>query len=202
MSHYPELRFYLENEEDSLELGRLLAGLLREQSSPSALRAVYLIGDLGSGKTTLARGLVQALPGGDQAEAASPSFTLCNEYPTSPPVLHADLYRLGPGAALPEEMAEEMADDGGSGALLLLEWAEYLESRERAGQRLEIRLAQIAPRPLENLDIPGQSCERKRLAGVTGYGEAGKALLQRLQPHLESRFKPLETWPTLPSSKD
>ncbi len=63
------------------------------------IRALYLRGTLGSGKTTLTRGLVAALPGGEDAEVASPSFTLCNIYPTRPALLHADLYRMGDNGA-------------------------------------------------------------------------------------------------------
>ena len=50
-------------------------------------------GELGAGKTTLVRGLVEALPGGQDAEVASPSFNLVNLYPTQPETAHVDLYR-------------------------------------------------------------------------------------------------------------
>ena len=78
---------------DTRRLGRLLAAGLRELG-PVAL---LLRGPLGSGKTTLTAALTAALPGGDLAEVGSPSFTICNYYPTTPPVLHADLYR-SPGS--------------------------------------------------------------------------------------------------------
>ena len=64
------------------------------------LPVILLMGDLGAGKTTLIRFLVEALPGGENAEVASPSFTLCNVYPTTPKVQHFDLYRLPPGSVL------------------------------------------------------------------------------------------------------
>jgi tRNA threonylcarbamoyladenosine biosynthesis protein TsaE len=77
---------------------------------------VLLRGDLGSGKTTFVRGLVAALPGGEEAEVASPSFNLVNVYPTRPEVVHMDLYRLRGGEAgeLFEEYAEA-APPGGTG---------------------------------------------------------------------------------------
>ncbi|WP_288907514.1 tRNA (adenosine(37)-N6)-threonylcarbamoyltransferase complex ATPase subunit type 1 TsaE [uncultured Desulfovibrio sp.] len=90
---------------DTRRLGRLLAAGLRELG-PVAL---LLRGPLGSGKTTLTAALTAALPGGDLAEVGSPSFTICNYYPTTPPVLHADLYR-SPGS--PPEELEEALDDG------------------------------------------------------------------------------------------
>ena len=99
----------LKSPEDTMEFGAMLAQAMLD----SPLRTIYLFADLGGGKTTFTRGFAAALPGGDQAEVASPSFTLCNVYPTRPEVLHADLYRLSENASLPEEM-EEMLDEGRS----------------------------------------------------------------------------------------
>lgn len=185
------LTLLLNDADDTMELGRLLALALAGSApqGPEAggrVRAVYLFGSLGSGKTTLCRGLVAALPGGEEAEVASPSFTLCNIYPTRPPVLHADLYRLGGNAVLPEEMEEDASPDGD--ALLLLEWPEYLAASEYAPERLDVVLTPWPPDPPENLDIPGEPCERKRLASVTAHGAAARRLLDALRPGLESRF--------------
>lgn len=185
------LTLVLNDADDTMELGRLLGSALaapaREGAEPGGrVRAVYLFGDLGCGKTTLCRGLVAALPGGDEAEVASPSFTLCNVYPTRPPVLHADLYRLGGNAALPEEMEEDARPDGD--ALVLLEWPEHLAASEYAPDRLDVALALFPAEPPENLDIPGQPCERKRLARVTAHGAVARRLLDALRPGLESRF--------------
>src|SRR5690606_14428446 len=56
---------------------------------------VALAGDLGAGKTTLARALVTSLSGGRQEEMPSPTFTLVQTYDTARmPVAHLDLYRL------------------------------------------------------------------------------------------------------------
>jgi tRNA threonylcarbamoyladenosine biosynthesis protein TsaE len=100
------------------DLGRALADCLREEPS---LRCILLRGCLGSGKTTLTRFLAEALPGGDRAEISSPSFTLCNIYPTTPPVYHCDLYRAC--GAVPDEIGEIL--DAGDAAVVV-EWAEYL----------------------------------------------------------------------------
>jgi len=86
------------------------------------LPAVLMRGQLGAGKTTFVRELVQALPGSENAEVSSPSFNLLNLYPTNPPVGHFDLYRTsgqGFGADLEETL---LAPDH----FCLLEWAEYL----------------------------------------------------------------------------
>ena len=56
---------------------------------------VHLIGDLGAGKTFLARAIASEL-GADPAEVASPSFAIVHEYPTGrdAPIIHIDGYRL------------------------------------------------------------------------------------------------------------
>jgi tRNA threonylcarbamoyladenosine biosynthesis protein TsaE len=144
----------LQSLEDTCRLGRLLAEGLRALG-PVAL---LLRGPLGSGKTTLAAALVAALPGGTAAEVASPSFTICNYYPTTPPVLHADLYR-SPGA--PPEELEEALDQGRS--QILLEWAEYLPQ---------------ALLPEEYLDISVDACEKGRLLTLTPCGRKAGELLR------------------------
>jgi tRNA threonylcarbamoyladenosine biosynthesis protein TsaE len=53
---------------------------------------VLLQGELGAGKTTLARGILEGL--GQQGPVRSPTFTLIQTYDTNPPVMHCDLYRL------------------------------------------------------------------------------------------------------------
>ncbi|MEA2488888.1 MAG: tRNA threonylcarbamoyladenosine biosynthesis protein TsaE [Acidobacteriota bacterium] len=76
-------------EEDSERVGRELARTL----SPDAV--VHLVGDLGAGKTFLARAIAAEL-GADPAEVASPSFAIVHEYPRpgQPPIIHIDGYRL------------------------------------------------------------------------------------------------------------
>ncbi len=53
---------------------------------------VFLQGELGAGKTTLVRGLVEAL--GHVGPVRSPTFNLLQTFDTAPPVMHADLYRV------------------------------------------------------------------------------------------------------------
>jgi tRNA threonylcarbamoyladenosine biosynthesis protein TsaE len=76
----------LEDREATVDLGRRVAENL------DAGDFVGLVGQLGSGKTTLVGGLVEAL--GATNPATSPTYTLANVYETSPPVYHVDLYRL------------------------------------------------------------------------------------------------------------
>lgn len=111
---------------DTLRLGAETGRVLENAGKT---RALLLRGDLGSGKTTFIRGLVAALPGGEEAEVASPSFNLVNIYPTRPEVVHMDLYRLRGSEAgeLFEEYAEAAPLGGtGPGRILAVEWAENL----------------------------------------------------------------------------
>jgi tRNA threonylcarbamoyladenosine biosynthesis protein TsaE len=70
------------------------AGVEIARSLP-ADAVVHLVGDLGSGKTFLARAIAAEL-GADPREVASPSFAIVHEYPRpgGPPVIHIDGYRL------------------------------------------------------------------------------------------------------------
>ncbi len=76
-------------EEESAAAGREIARTL----APDAV--VHLVGDLGSGKTFLARAIATEL-GADPREVASPSFAIVHEYPRAngAPVIHIDGYRL------------------------------------------------------------------------------------------------------------
>src|ERR1700676_3967273 len=78
---------------DTIEVGRKLAALLK----PPQL--LVLRGDLGTGKTTLVKGIAQALDAADPDEVTSPTFTLIHEYDGTrdgKPVklFHLDVYRL------------------------------------------------------------------------------------------------------------
>jgi tRNA threonylcarbamoyladenosine biosynthesis protein TsaE len=82
---------------------------------------MLLIGDLGAGKTTLAKGIASALGAARAEDVSSPTFPLIHEYGEPPLVYHIDLYRL--------ETIEEVRTLGldevlARPALVLLEWAE------------------------------------------------------------------------------
>ena len=97
------------------EFGRRLASLLR----PGDI--VALEGDLGAGKTTLARGILHGL--GHEGEVASPTFPIVVPYDElRVPAWHVDLYRIESPAELEELALEEALDH----AALLIEWPERL----------------------------------------------------------------------------
>ncbi len=123
------MRIHLPDEAATLEFG---AALARAMIQLEAFPAMLLQGPLGAGKTTLVRGLVAALPGGDQAEVASPSFNYMNSYPTSPETAHFDLYRLR-DQGLDDDLLDALHSDQ---CLAVVEWAEFLPETERPHQWL------------------------------------------------------------------
>jgi len=127
------VRLVLTDEAATLAFGRALAQSLPEAGDiPMAL----LRGPLGSGKTTLVRGFVSALPGAENAEVSSPSFNLANIYPTRPKVVHVDLYRLGEGVSA--SSLDEILEAGDGSGVTVMEWAEYLPGDALPAERLVI----------------------------------------------------------------
>ena len=105
----------LSSEEETMDLGRRLAGLLPVPGM------IALYGDLGAGKTALVRGIGEAL-GTDGV--TSPTITIVHEYETVPPLFHLDAYRLSGG----EELLGIGFDDYlGRKGIVVLEWADLAE---------------------------------------------------------------------------
>ncbi len=112
-----KLIYLLKDIDATMALGQCLARILRPGD------AIFLSGDLGAGKTTLTKAIGSGL-GIDPGEITSPSFTLVHEHPGGRiPLIHADLYRLGPGADILETGLEEYLDGDN---LVIIEWAGYL----------------------------------------------------------------------------
>lgn len=99
----------------TLSLGRRLGGQL------VAGDCVGLCGQLGAGKTVLARGIAEGLGISDSRVVSSPTFVLVHEYMGRVSIYHLDLYRLtAPDAELGELGLSEMLEDG----VVLIEWAD------------------------------------------------------------------------------
>ena len=106
----------LEDEKATAALGSRLAALLRADD------VVRLSGDLGAGKSTLARGAIAALTG--TKDAPSPTFTFVETYEAQNLTLwHFDLYRLEQPGDVWELGLEEALEDGA----VLIEWPERIE---------------------------------------------------------------------------
>lgn len=107
---------FLRTEADTLRFGAELGAQLK------AGDVVYLAGDLGAGKSTLARGLIRSLTSPDQ-EVPSPTFTLVQTYEGRDfDIAHFDLYRL----ETPEDIYETGLFDMTEDHLCLIEWPERL----------------------------------------------------------------------------
>ncbi len=109
-----QARFHLVGEQAQDAFGRRLAGAL------AAPCVIYLEGDLGTGKTTLVRGILRGL--GHTGSVRSPTYTLVEPYDIAGMRLyHLDLYRLGD----PEELEYlGMRDLLEATSVLLVEWPE------------------------------------------------------------------------------
>ena len=118
----------LHSAEDTAAAGAKLAAALEGGD------AIALIGDLGAGKTTFVAGLVAALGGG---AAASPTFSLVNEYPGGRLVVwHVDLYRIERAAELPELGLDDVIGD--PRGICLVEWADRFAVLPADHLRLEL----------------------------------------------------------------
>jgi tRNA threonylcarbamoyladenosine biosynthesis protein TsaE len=82
---------------------------------------VLLIGELGAGKTTLAKGILKGLGAAEPDEVASPTYTLIHEFGENPKVYHIDLYRIERPSELLSLGIDELLDRE---AVLLVEWGE------------------------------------------------------------------------------
>jgi tRNA threonylcarbamoyladenosine biosynthesis protein TsaE len=120
------------SEEETIELGRRIARDL----PPRAV--VLLIGNLGAGKTTLAKGIVSELTAAEPEEISSPTFTLIHEYGNAR-VYHIDLYRLDTVQEVATLGLDEIFDRD---AVVLIEWGERFPDI-LPKNRFEIRLAAV-----------------------------------------------------------
>ena len=117
------------SEAETVALGERLARELPPRG------VVLLIGNLGAGKTTLAKGIVNGLGAAAPDEVSSPTFTLIHEYGKGR-VYHVDLYRLDEPREVATLGLEEIFDRDG---LVLIEWGERFP-RLLPANRTEIRI--------------------------------------------------------------
>jgi tRNA threonylcarbamoyladenosine biosynthesis protein TsaE len=118
------LEYNSHSAEETLALGRELAPRLR------AMRMVILHGDLGAGKTTLVKGIAEALHAAEPDDVTSPTFTLIHEYRGPEVTLyHVDLYRIETQRELDTLGLDELFAEESN--LVLLEWGEKFERFRR-----------------------------------------------------------------------
>ena len=131
-------------------LGRLLA--------PGDV--IALVGELGAGKTTMVKGIVQGLGVTDRRAVKSPTFALVHRYEGRIPVYHFDAYRL--------ENAQEMLDIGSDEMIYgdgvsIIEWADNV-SECLPEEYLKVTLTAVS--------------ENERIIEVCGYGDSYNKIIE------------------------
>ena len=112
------MRLHLADDAATAAFGARLVAVLK----PGDL--IALDGDLGAGKTALARAVIRTLVGNPKLDVPSPSFALVQPYEIDGrPILHADLYRLSSEAEIDELGLFDRAD-----AIVLVEWPARVRS--------------------------------------------------------------------------
>ncbi len=131
---------------------------------------VLLIGNLGAGKTTLAKGIVSGLGAVEPEEVSSPTFTLIHEY--GPRVYHIDLYRLDRAEQVATLGLDEIFDRD---AVVLIEWGERFPELLPA-ERIEIRLTTLGWRSARN------QSDRVEMTRSPHGNTCAKSHLRRMAP--------------------
>src|SRR5665647_2363504 len=145
------------NEEEMQKLGRDLASVLAEDD------VVYLLGELGAGKTTLVRGVARGL--GYPGRVTSPTFTLMNIYATDPLIYHFDFYRLE-NSDMEDLGLDDYLECGG---ISLVEWPQVgheLLPQEALWLKIEL---------IDN------DYERSRMVSISALGSKYQDKLERLR---------------------
>jgi tRNA threonylcarbamoyladenosine biosynthesis protein TsaE len=153
---------------DTQALGEQLGRLLE------AGDIVCLSGELGSGKTVLAKGLAKGLGVAHERAVRSPSFVLIQYYQGRVPVYHVDLYRLdGPTDIVDIGLREFLGGDG----VAVIEWADKLDA-SLPSERLDIALA--------------HQTEHTRLITLTPHGARHRQRFERWQSQPPAREDPCD----------
>ena len=115
--HAIPLTFLSRSSEDTKKVGESIADLV----TPGEI--ICLTGELGAGKTTLIKGLIQKITGIPSTEVVSPTFSYLNIYPGPINVYHFDLYRLSSGEEFLMAGFHEFLEGKG---ICCIEWPERL----------------------------------------------------------------------------
>jgi tRNA threonylcarbamoyladenosine biosynthesis protein TsaE len=144
-------RLTVDSPEEMQNLGRSLAKLLR----PGDL--VMLTGELGAGKTTLARGLGEGL--GVRGAVTSPTFVIARVHPPltgGPALVHVDAYRLGGGL---DEMEDLDLDVSLPESVVVVEWGDG-KVEDLSEDRLHVIIDRVV----------GDTDDDRRVVTLVGYG--------------------------------
>ena len=164
ISSNPAIRFYLENEDETLRLARCFAEAFKQ--SGLGFARIHLSGDLGAGKTTFSRGFIQSF--GHQGNVKSPTYTLIEPYHLPEITIHhLDLYRLGEPEELEYLGIDDICQDQG---ICLIEWPE--------------RGAGLLPEPTLSLEL--KHLEHGRALLARAHNAQVEGWLEQTQSHFEA----------------
>lgn len=150
------VRYLSHGARETTGLGKRLSRFLQKGD------IVCLFGDLGTGKTTLAKGIAQGLKI-NSAFVNSPTFTLLNAYEGRLPLFHFDFYRIENEQDIFSIGYEEFLYDNG---VSVIEWAE--------------RLGALLPKEYVSVRFTIRG-EQKRLIQISGRGTRAKEILKHLK---------------------
>jgi tRNA threonylcarbamoyladenosine biosynthesis protein TsaE len=162
--HRPGEEIISESSEETQEIGSDLA---RKIQVPGI---VLLRGDLGTGKTTLTRGIARGLGLSDPTLVNSPSFTLVNIYKGACPIYHVDLYRLKNERDL---YSIGLDDFLGKDGVTIVEWSERLAYPLKQAIEIEIQDAG-GDRRILRIHFPGREQKRRPGSGSKTFRKKGQ----------------------------
>lgn len=154
------MKFISKSVKDTIKLGKVLSDKLGKGD------IVCLFGNLGSGKTVLAKGIAEGL-GIKKAEVISPTFVLMRQYDSRIPLTHFDLYRLED----PEDVfflgyEEYFYGEG----VTVIEWAD--------------RLKYLLPHEYLKVELSASGAITHRQIKISGKGKRYKKLVSKISPKL------------------
>ncbi len=149
------MKIISDSERKTREIGKAVAKNLKKGD------IVCLLGDLGSGKTVLTKGIASAL-GVDKQEVISPTFVLIRQYAGKIPIYHFDLYRLdNPEDILNLGYEEYLFDEG----ISVIEWAD--------------KLGRLMPREFLKIEMRVTGEEERQL-NISAQGARYNKLLEKI----------------------
>ncbi|MBB3611491.1 tRNA (adenosine(37)-N6)-threonylcarbamoyltransferase complex ATPase subunit type 1 TsaE [Rhizobium sp. BK602] len=168
-----------------------------------------LSGDLGAGKSSLARALLRAVADDTELDVPSPTFTLVQSYELRIPIAHFDLYRLGD----PSELTELGFDEALQTGICLVEWPEMAEG-ELPKERIDLKLEHEGEGRRATIAAPAKQLARIRrvlsiraFLDANGYagaerrfltGDASLRAYESIFPQGGGQRVILMDWPRLP----
>nr|WP_132562511.1 tRNA (adenosine(37)-N6)-threonylcarbamoyltransferase complex ATPase subunit type 1 TsaE [Rhizobium sullae] len=202
MTENSAISLFLKDEAATIRVGEDLALALK------AGDCLALSGDLGAGKSSLARALLRAIADDERLEVPSPTFTLVQSYDLRIPVSHFDLYRLADGAELEELGFDEALQSG----ICLVEWPEMAEG-ELPADRIAMKLEHEGSGRRATIAAPPRQMQRiRRALAIRAFltkaghptakrrfltGDASLRAYEAIYPAQDGR-KILMDWPPLP----